>query len=243
MKDLETITKELVKWGEPPYDFFPQSPSSLGAFHDICPVKYYMTYISKQLKFKPTPQSEYGNRAHEALEKRVSIRQPFTDDFIKYEPIVETIMARPWEFKTELSLAINQDLEPTKFFDNEEGLLRCRIDLAMVKPSGTEAFILDYKTGKVKNNPMQLYLNGILFFINNPSVETIGLQYVWIEELDPWQSSPLVMHRERLDDYLLYMHNLIDPVKQAHETGIFEHKGSGLCMPSEKNHGIPWCCQ
>lgn len=65
-----------------------------------------------------------------------------------------------WSFQTEKSLATDGRGKALDFWDKtKDNFLRCRVDVVGTHPQKEFAIIVDWKSGKVRPSPEQLYIN------------------------------------------------------------------------------------
>lgn len=152
------------------------SYSSLSAF-ETCPHRYYLTKVTKQVKEPQTAAMSDGNAAHKAMELCLKGQQALPEKYAKFAPLVERVRATPAKIETERKFALNEAYKETTYFAKDVWL-RGVFDVAVV---GTKsAALLDWKTGKVKNDVDQLRLFAAAAFKLYPFVEKVSTGYVWL---------------------------------------------------------------
>jgi CRISPR/Cas system-associated exonuclease Cas4 (RecB family) len=161
----------------------PWSFSSLSTYV-TCPRKYWAQYVGKTLvKSPPTPAQQYGTETHKHFEDRLAVGRQLPEHLAQHEPLMQEI-EKPFPepgkrsvIYTERKVGINRKLEPTGFYDADVWW-RGVIDVQKVNPDGT-ATIVDYKTGKVKNEMRQLWLFSMYGFLTGS--HTVEALYYWTE--------------------------------------------------------------
>tara|TARA_R110000868_G_scaffold160776_1_gene390554 strand:+ start:109 stop:783 length:675 start_codon:yes stop_codon:yes gene_type:complete len=203
------------------------SYSSIKTF-DQCPKKYFHLKVAKDIKDKPGEAAVYGTDVHEAAEVYIKHGTPVPEKYKIIRPIVEVLAKFPGEKHTELKLGVTKTVtsfEPSGFFDKDVWY-RGIIDLLIV--NGETAHLVDYKTGKnAKYADMkQLDLMAGAVFVHYPEVQKIksGLAFVVSNEF------PKKTHtRDKLAEYMGVFSDQLGALSNAHKSGVWNAKTSGLC--------------
>lgn len=157
---------------------FAWSYSALEQFEN-CPKQYYHLRVAKDIKEEKSEHMLYGNEVHLALFKRVVEGKPLPLRFRHLEKMAQTLAETKGEKHGELRLALNRDFEPREFFDADV-FVRAIIDLLVVRKR--RAIILDYKTGKIKDDFTQLKLSAAVLSRFMPEIEDFTVGFVWLKE-------------------------------------------------------------
>lgn len=200
-----------------------QSHSSMSCF-TTCPRQYEARYITKETKFEQSAEAAWGDAVHKALELRIKIEQPLPSNMAMYDKWAKAILAQGGEKIPEGAFGITSMLTPCGFFDPNVWL-RSKIDLLVI--DGELAKVLDYKTGKMKQDIAQLRRYAVMVFVNFPQVQTVKAGYVWLR--DGVLSVPVVFKREDLDKLVLPDKQVYDEIRAAYASGKFIPRPSGLC--------------
>lgn len=201
------------------------SHSSMNTFK-TCPRQYEAKYITKDVVFTSGPEADWGNEVHTALENYVRDGTPLPSNMKQYTRFAEAMVRRSGEKVIEGAFAVDKDLQPTGFFDDNVWW-RSKIDVLIQRPDGETAEIHDWKTGKVKNDPAQLRLYACLVFYHYPHIEKINAGYVWLKEGSV--SAPIPYYRKDLARYWQPIEEDYAVLAAAKELGVFKPKPSGLC--------------
>lgn len=210
----------------------PLSFSRLSTFEQ-CPAQFDYLYVSKRVANQSNEHSEYGDRVHKVLEAKgkgtldeaaLSAEEKITLE--KWGPIVDRITAQSGDKYYEHQMAVNRNLAPVGWF-SPDVWIRSIADVLVV--DGATAYCLDYKTGKVKENPTQLQLFAAMVFWHFPKVETVKTSFVWLKFDEVTNSR---YERRFLDALWRALEPRFTKVQDVIELGVFETKPSGLC---------PWC--
>ena len=156
---------------------FAWSYSALGRY-ETCPKQYYHVNVAKDVKDEfSSAQGNEGDLIHKALHKRLINNTPLPLEFRHYEKVAARFEKVPGEKKGEIKLALNRDFEPTAYFASDV-YLRAIIDLLIIDK--THAFVIDWKTGKVKPDFTQLAMSAAVLSQYMPELENFTPLYVWL---------------------------------------------------------------
>lgn len=201
---------------------FAWSYSALTTF-ELCPKKYFHLYVNKDVKDSDSTASAEGKIIHDAMKKRVIDGKALPLNLRHYEKIAARFAAAPGEKHGEMKLAINRDFEPCDYF--APGVyLRVVIDLAIVQDR--TAIVIDWKTGKVKDDPTQMALNAAVLARWMPEITLFKTLFVWL------QSSNLTPKDYKPTEFTPVWNGLLPRVakiEEARKTTTFPAKPNGLC--------------
>ena len=142
---------------------------------DNCPRKAWHKYVAKDLPFeKPSPEMQMGIDVHAAVERELKREQE--GDYWQW---IEPILRAPGIKHVEWSIAIAETGTAVDYW-SPVAWLRGNIDVAIVAPP--VAMIVDWKTGKVREDPTELQTFALLLNAQYPSVESITGAYVWLKD-------------------------------------------------------------
>jgi hypothetical protein len=169
----------------PPFSW---SYSKLKNF-ETCARRYHEVDVKKAWPQPKTPELERGDALHLAMKKRVADNVELPAEFTYMEPWATRLTHNKDQahIMCELKWALNIKLVPTGWFA-KDAWVRGVIDYIQYYPSpipSTElAMIVDYKTGKPKEDDTQLGLNACLAFAHSPQLVGINAVYLWTEYND-----------------------------------------------------------
>jgi CRISPR/Cas system-associated exonuclease Cas4 (RecB family) len=149
-----------------------------------CPHKAYRRYIRKDLpKFVHTKESKWGDEVHTAFEVRIKHGTAFPKEMEKFEAIAAPLVDAG--AVAERMLGITAEGTMCDFFDPSVWL-RGKIDAIVTDEvaaiSGRAAVILDWKTGKRREEKAELLIHAVLLKAWKPTVQRITAHYVWLQE-------------------------------------------------------------
>ena len=142
--------------------------------YEICPHQAFRRYVAKDIPFVESPEMAHGNTVHNGMEMRL---KRGTVAYPEYEKFAAPLAAQGAE--AELKFGITAAGKPVDFFG--EGVwFRGKIDVVTVQ--GSFGFIADWKTGKVRENPDEIQIFGLMTKIRKPALERISGAYIWLKE-------------------------------------------------------------
>ena len=145
---------------------------------EICPHQMFRRYIAKDLPVEKTDAMEAGSRVHKALEERLRRKIPLPADLQRLECFVsplDQVQCQP-----EQKLGVNVLGRPVDFFADDV-FLRGVLDAAFLLATDT-AILLDWKTGKPREDAFELELGALLLQAHRPEVTNLYGQYVWLRQ-------------------------------------------------------------
>lgn len=152
--------------------------------YNACPKRFNHRWIAKDC---PQEQKSYaqsgGIKEHDALRKRLKLDEPLPPEYVKLEPICSHLVSRGDQKHVELALGCTIDGRPCGFSD-DSCRLRTRIDLCLVRAEAA-AVIVDWKTGKPWEDPLELRIQALLLKIHHPHLQFISAFYFWLKENRP----------------------------------------------------------
>ena len=203
---------------------FAWSYSALSRYEN-CPKQYYHINVAKDVKdeYGDSEAGAEGNAIHLALYKRVVKDHPLPLPYRQYERTAARFSAVPGEKHGELKLALNRDFEPTDFFASDV-YLRAIVDLLIV--NGSHAFVIDWKTGKVKPEFTQLSMSTAVLAQYMPELTNFTMMFVWLKHKN------VSVEKITRDELKAVWTNLIPRatrIEEALKTTTFPAKVGGLC--------------
>ena len=205
-----------------------QSPSSINLF-DICPLQYAHRYVLKTLKFKTSPQIEEGVEFHKAMYLRAGMGIPLPDAYQRMEPTMKVLDqwgTDGWTVDLEAGLAVDADFKPVEWADRykQTNGLENKLDVVAVK--GDRGRIVDWKTGKPKDDITQLLVNSITALAHYPRVESFAAAFAYSTTMTLSQPAKFERSNPKLKTTIKAK---IMMIAKAHERGLFPPSPSGLC--------------
>jgi len=197
--------------------------SKISAYR-TCAYQWYHKYIEKTVVFKPTAATQWGTDIHAAAEHYINDAKPLTDRYEVLKPYLDLIDNTEGTKRAEVEYAVTKDLKPCGFWD-KSAYLRGKLDVEINQ--GDRVQILDWKSGKFKNDFNELRCFSVLTFLNNPEVEKTRNVYIWLKK----DSKPTIeiIDRSQITALLEPLQETMSLIERDIESGLFRPKPSGLC--------------
>lgn len=121
-----------------------------------------------------------GIDAHKELEKRLRNKKPLPAELQSAEAFCVAFEKDGLPVEVEVSLAVDQYIEPTTFF-HPNAYLRGKFDVIKRDRVKGKAFIGDWKTGAVRESDEQLAIGADLLFENDYAIEIVTGANIWLK--------------------------------------------------------------
>lgn len=189
-----------------------------------CPRQYQELKVLKRYEKKATEQMLYGTVVHKACEDYVAEGKPLEKNYLRFKPVLDSLVAIPGTKYPEHEMALTRDKKPCGFKD-ENRWVRGIVDLLIV--DGDQAFIVDYKTGSNRYpDPKQLKLMALMTFAHFPEVKKIkaGLLFVMHESFMDEEYS-----RDQIPKLWNYFSTDLERLNISYENNIWHPNPTPLC--------------
>lgn len=175
------------------------------------------------------PQLAWGNRVHAVMKDRCGVnRVAIPADFpAHYENWAQKVIGNGQNVFVEQSLTINRNFTPTGNFD-PDAWLRVKCDLYRI--AGDVCLAVDWKTGKILEDSVQLALTAVCLFALHPQLKAVRASYIWLAE--DCESSETFM-REDVPVIWRSIWPRVENMEQAHQHTNYPPTPSGIC--------VKWC--
>ena len=147
--------------------------------YETCPKRHHHVDVLKDIKEEESEHISYGNAVHKALAEAISGVNPLPKPFEGLGPWVDRVTKTDGIILVEQQLAITKELNRTEWFA-KDAWYRGIADV--IKIVGPVAVVLDWKTGKIQEDGVQLALMAQCVFAHHPSIEKIRTEFVWLKE-------------------------------------------------------------
>ena len=213
----------------------PWSFSSLNKFV-TCPMQYYETKVLGNFKDEPGEVAQWGTYVHKCIEDTVNMVESIEEVAVKrawfeasfpenakiYMPQVLTAIGEMESMGcAECEMALSSSFAPCEW---QDGWVRGIIDL--LKVSGSEAWCVDWKLGKVKPDSKQLKLFALMVFYHYPTVNTVHTSFEWLQFK---QQTKETYTRDQIPELWAVFEKDLQQYVQAFKTDIWQCRPSGLC--------------
>ena len=165
----------------------------------------------------------WGNEVHGALAKACTGASPLPDTMKEYRRWVDLVRDGPGKLYVEQKYAITRDFAPTTYFARD-AWYRGIGDI--VRIHGPVGLVLDWKTGKVLEDSVQLMLMAQCLFSHFPQLKRVRSEFVWLKEDC---STPEVFTREEIAEAWRDLLPRVNKLETASKAQDYPPKPSGLC--------------
>lgn len=196
--------------------------SALDMF-EKCAKKFYHLKIAKDVKEPDTQWQADGKFVHEALFNRVINNTPLPLQLRYMEALAARFADTPGEKHGEMRLALNDKFEPRDFFAKDVWV-RAVLDLLVVRDG--HAILVDWKTGKRKDQFDQLKLSAAVLSRFMPELQSFKLAFVWLKDNEV---SSLDIRKDELKQVWLSFMPRAAKIDEAKKTTTFPADPSPLC--------------
>jgi hypothetical protein len=166
---------------------------------------------------------------HAAMELRLRDKTPLPEEFAALEGVAAACENLQGKMTVEGELALTEDLTPTSFFAPDVWF-RGKADLIVHDEKSNSVTILDWKTGKPKDEFQQLQIMAVCAFYTIPNLKKIKVAFVYTKT---GTVDKKTFTAEQIPDLVATMRHSARGVYNAYATGVFPPQPNGLC----KN----WC--
>lgn len=209
--------------------------------YETCPKRYYNVDVARVVKEEESEQLQYGNTLHKVIAEAISGKAPLPKHFAHLQSWVDKVTApgigQP-KILVEQQLAIRADYGPTEWF-GKDAWYRGIADV--IKIMGPVAVVLDWKTGKILEDGIQLALMAQCVFAHHPSIQKIRTEFIWLKEGDATTRADFT--REDMVKVWAGLIPRVQLLEAAHKSAEFPAKPGNLCRrwcPVENcaHHGV-----
>jgi hypothetical protein len=194
--------------------------------YETCPKRHYHIDVAKDVKETESDQLRFGNALHAALAERCdpTKNKPLPTPFAKYDDWAKwAIGDGSGQILVEQKLAIRRDFAPTGYFDKDVWY-RGVADVAKI--FGPVALAIDWKTGKIVEDSVQLALMAQCLFSHHPEVQKIRTEFVWLAEDATTRAD---FTRDDMIELWAGMLPRVGALEHAYEVSEYPAKEGGLC--------------
>lgn len=191
--------------------------------YEQCPKRMYEVDISKNFKDTGGEALTWGNEVHDALAKALKNNTPLPKGMEAYAYWLDRVRRGSGELHVEQKYAITRDFKKTTYFAND---VWYRGIGDVVRIAGTMALVLDWKTGKVLDDPVQLMLMAQCLFSHFPTLTHVRSSYVWLK--DDCETPELLTRQEVADQWVELLAR-VNHMEQAAKAMNYPPKPGRLC--------------
>lgn len=193
----------------------------------VCPKRMYEVDILKSFSDGGGEALLWGNEVHEALKVALKNNTPLPATMKQYQYWVDRVRRGAGQLLVEQKYAITRDFRPTTYFAND---VWYRGIGDVVRLNGVVALVLDWKTGKILEDSVQLMLMAQCLFSHFPEITHVRSSFVWLK--DDCETPELLTRQEVADQWRDLLPKVLE-METAAKTLTYPPKPGHLC----KN----WC--
>jgi PD-(D/E)XK nuclease superfamily len=200
------------------------SYTNLNAYGN-CPKRFWHQYLKKDIPDEVKTRQQFGGtKVHEALKKRLKIREPLPQEFGHHEGVCYHLENHNSIKHMELKLGVRRNGTPCDFFAADVAL-RGVLDLAC--SAAPNCLLVDWKSGKPWEDPFELRVQALLLAAHYPELTRFTGFYYWLRtggvgkthDLDPAMTWQMVCNTAKAIQGRLGKHD----------------------FPADENALCPWC--
>lgn len=195
--------------------------------YEVCPKKHYEVDIAKTSvetqSDDPDSALNWGNRVHDAFKKTLRGEAPMPPEMASYQTWVDRVLRGPGQLLVEQKYAINRQFKPTTYFANDAwyrgigDVVRLDTDIAL---------ILDWKTGKILEDSVQLMLMAQCLFSHYPKLRYVRSEFIWLKDDC---TTPELFSRQEVADQWVDLMPRVQALEEASKTMTYPPKPGHLC--------------
>jgi len=165
----------------------------------------------------------WGNKVHEEMAGSIKSGQPMEGETAEYNEWIDRVREGPGELFIEQKYAITKDFSPTAWA-SPHAWYRGIGDV--VRVNDDVALGLDWKTGAVKEDSVQLALLAQCLFSHFPDVKVVRTEFIWLaHDINTTE----IFRREKMGDFWAEFMPRVDKYQKMVETNDFKPTPNGLC--------------
>lgn len=156
----------------------PLSHSRIETF-ELCPHKFYRLNVLKDVKPQSNKWSEEGNSIHKSIEVYLKFGTKLPSKLSWLIPILDSFKKTELPFEVERKIALTLSWEEVDYYDSDV-FIRSLADFFLI--NGSKGLLIDWKSGKVKELPIQLQRQACALFCIHTNIQEIRAHFGWLKE-------------------------------------------------------------
>ena len=193
---------------------------------EVCPKKMYEVDIAKSYSEPKVPGGplDWGDRVHGALANALKDVAPLPPEMAEYQHWVDRVKRGAGQLLVEQKYAITRQFQKTQYFADD---VWYRGIGDVVRVDGNLALVLDWKTGKILEDSVQLMLMAQCLFSHYPELKYVRSEFVWLKDDC---TSPELFTRQEVGDQWVGLLDRVNALETAAKTMTYPPKPGGLCV-------------
>ena len=201
---------------------FSWSFSALTASED-CAFRYQQTQLLRKYKDADRTALDWGDQVHKAFAQSLIREEPLPAVMAPWQHWVDEFKALPGQIIVEAKWALDRNFNPVPW-SAPTAWYRGKADATRI--DGPVADGVDWKTGRVKEDEIQLLLMAQLVFAHFPEVKRCRQRFVWLKEDC---ATERVYNRRDMAQQWIGILQRVGELEHMKETGVYPKKPSGFC--------------
>lgn len=191
--------------------------------YDVCPKRNYEVDIARNFQDSGGEALTWGNEVHDAIAKALKSNAPLPPEMQSFDYWVDRVRRGSGELLVEQKYAITRNFEPTTYFAKDVwyrgvgDVVRIDTDVALV---------VDWKTGKVLEDSVQLMLMAQCLFSHYPTLKYVRSSFIWLK--DDCETPELFTRQEVAQQWVELLPR-VNAMEKAHKDMNFPPKPGRLC--------------
>lgn len=205
--------------------------------YEECPRKHYEVDLAKTAaetqSDDPDSPLNWGNRVHDAFAKVLKGEIELPAEMLAYQKWIDRVKSGPGKLLVEQKFAITRNFEKTTWFGNDVWVRMIgdvvRLDDPFTDRHGNRyrlALVLDWKTGKIVEDSVQLMLMAQALFSHYPDLTHVRSEFVWLKDDC---TTPELFTRKEVADAWMSLLLRVDSLETAAKTQSYPPKPGRLC--------------
>lgn len=166
---------------------------------------------------------DWGNAVHEALKQALVNGTALPEGMEEYKKWVDRVKAGPGELLVEQQYAITQGLEKTAYFANN-AWYRAKGDAVRIWDK--LGLVVDWKTGKMKEDSVQLVLMAQCLFSHYPALTHVRSNFIWLQ--DDCATGDVFTRQDIANNWIGLL-DRVHTMENAFKTNTYHKKPGRLC--------------
>jgi len=192
--------------------------------YETCAYRHQQVDLLKNFQDGDGEALVWGNQVHDAMKQALTGTAPLPASMEYYQRWVDLVRAGPGELLVEQKYAIAKDFTKTAYFAPN---VWYRGIADVVRIHGDIALALDWKTGRVKENSVQLALMAQCIFAHYPAVHHVRSEFIWLQEDC---TTPEIYSRSDMANLWIALLPRVEKMETAALTKQYPPKPGGLCV-------------
>ena len=191
--------------------------------YETCPFRYQQVDVLKAFREAKSKELDWGDFVHKTFANVLLGKLQLPTEMKDYQKWIDGIHKLPGELYVEQKYAIDKDFKPVGYFDDNVWFRGIGDAVKIYKTRGA---IVDWKTGAIKVDSVQLMLMAQCLFSYFPQLEVVHTAFVWLKD---GVTTPEQFTKQDIADSWLGLYGRVNELENATKTNNFPPKPSGLC--------------